>query len=540
MMRPLRMFALLLLSVILMLPTAEADSRVSLEGTELKATIDRAHHYHEQLDRPDSALYYFTLAASAYSPSMTRSDKEQCVKALLGKWVVLFSAYYDYPQAFETLLKAQQICRDEHLYVPRVDVSLAGMYQTLGQASGDKSLNDSSLVYYRKAVEGSHAATADLAFTNAFQLCAELERHDDLADLWAVYSRLPADTANVRRVFNRSMYQALTAAVNGKSVLGDEIIAEALAKVPERNEFRRMKVIGMLFKAEIARRNGKYDDAVNQCREIIAYSDRYGLLDAKSEVYQRLALIARETGDAAMEKEYRLRALELKDSMSYDSNHLRVDELRLLHAAREADNKIARVNADRRMRGIALGVLGVLVVVSVMFIILIIRKNRKLQEQMSALYRHTVEAVGGDTDSKASVREDETSDEKYQNSSLTGEKGRELADAIERYVATSPDIYSPDFTVGRLADAVGSNAKYVSQTINTHFGCNFNIYLNRQRVREACRRFIKDPKWEHLTIEAAGEEVGFNTRSTFINAFKRETGLTPSEYRRQSQLANNQ
>ena len=90
------------------------------------------------------------------------------------------------------------------------------------------------------------------------------------------------------------------------------------------------------------------------------------------------------------------------------------------------------------------------------------------------------------------------------------------------------------FSVARLAEAVQSNPKYVSQTVNEEFCCNFNTYLNGFRVREACRRIIADESVRRLTMEAVAAEVGFNSRSTFIAAFKRETGLTPSEYKKQA------
>ena len=40
-----------------------------------------------------------------------------------------------------------------------------------------------------------------------------------------------------------------------------------------------------------------------------------------------------------------------------------------------------------------------------------------------------------------------------------------------------------------------------------------------------------------MTIEAIAIGVGFKSRTSFINAFKREVGLTPSEYMRMAQLS---
>ena len=54
--------------------------------------------------------------------------------------------------------------------------------------------------------------------------------------------------------------------------------------------------------------------------------------------------------------------------------------------------------------------------------------------------------------------------------------------------------------------------------------------VGRYRIKEACRRINDTKNFGHLTLETISEGVGFKSRSTFINAFKRQVGLTPSEY----------
>jgi AraC-like DNA-binding protein len=61
----------------------------------------------------------------------------------------------------------------------------------------------------------------------------------------------------------------------------------------------------------------------------------------------------------------------------------------------------------------------------------------------------------------------------------------------------------------------------------------FSILLGNHRVKEACRRISEEgERYTTLTIEAIASGVGFKSRTAFINAFKREVGLTPSEYMR--------
>ena len=74
---------------------------------------------------------------------------------------------------------------------------------------------------------------------------------------------------------------------------------------------------------------------------------------------------------------------------------------------------------------------------------------------------------------------------------------------------------------------VGQNA--LSKTINSEFGMNFNDYINQKRVVEAKKRLL-NKDFGHLTVEAIGNSVGFNSKSAFYNAFKKHSGTSPSAY----------
>ena len=59
---------------------------------------------------------------------------------------------------------------------------------------------------------------------------------------------------------------------------------------------------------------------------------------------------------------------------------------------------------------------------------------------------------------------------------------------------------------------------------------NFNMLLAEHRIREACRLIQNIMEYGHLTIEGIAQEVGYKSRSSFSNAFKRVTGLSPSAF----------
>ncbi len=69
----------------------------------------------------------------------------------------------------------------------------------------------------------------------------------------------------------------------------------------------------------------------------------------------------------------------------------------------------------------------------------------------------------------------------------------------------------------------------LSAFINTRYGINFNDYLNKYRIDMVVDK-LKAGENTQKTLEAIAQESGFQSRGTFIRAFKKEYGITPSEY----------
>ena len=119
---------------------------------------------------------------------------------------------------------------------------------------------------------------------------------------------------------------------------------------------------------------------------------------------------------------------------------------------------------------------------------------------------------------------------KYSRSNLSDEHKETLIYRIQEVLNTPNIICQTDFSLAKLAKLVGSNTAYVSQVINEKTGQTFSIVVGKYRIKEACRRLNDTKNYGHVTIESISENVGFKSRSTFVTTFKRQVGLTPSEY----------
>ncbi len=100
---------------------------------------------------------------------------------------------------------------------------------------------------------------------------------------------------------------------------------------------------------------------------------------------------------------------------------------------------------------------------------------------------------------------------------------------IERLMANERLYLEPELTLSDLARRLQTNASLLSAAVNRAFGKNFNDFVNEYRVEEV-KRLLEDPKAKHLSLLGIGLECGFNSKSTFNRAFRKVTGVAPSEW----------
>jgi AraC-like DNA-binding protein len=80
-----------------------------------------------------------------------------------------------------------------------------------------------------------------------------------------------------------------------------------------------------------------------------------------------------------------------------------------------------------------------------------------------------------------------------------------------------------------LAKEMAISSHDLSYLLNEGFGVNFFQFINTYRVNEA-KQLMLSGKNNHLNILGIAYNAGFNSKTTFNTAFKKETGLSPSQY----------
>ena len=86
-----------------------------------------------------------------------------------------------------------------------------------------------------------------------------------------------------------------------------------------------------------------------------------------------------------------------------------------------------------------------------------------------------------------------------------------------------------DLNLTKLSNALEISTHQLSEFLNEHYNKNFNNYINGYRIRDAKILLIEDPQRNTLSIAYM---VGFNSYTAFFLAFKKDTGISPADYRR--------
>jgi AraC-like DNA-binding protein len=120
---------------------------------------------------------------------------------------------------------------------------------------------------------------------------------------------------------------------------------------------------------------------------------------------------------------------------------------------------------------------------------------------------------------------------KYGDKKLNEDETQRIVAQLQKVMNEKELFRNPDLKVGDLAREINVPSHQLSRILNDSLQKNFTLFVNEYRVNKACKML---PYQSNFTIEAIGDEVGFNSKSTFFAAFKKIKGLTPNAYIRET------
>ena len=102
------------------------------------------------------------------------------------------------------------------------------------------------------------------------------------------------------------------------------------------------------------------------------------------------------------------------------------------------------------------------------------------------------------------------------------------------HLESAKPYLKPGYSINDLSKETGIPLHHLTALLNKGYHERFNDFINKLRLDHLVKFF--KPEWERLTLEGIGKEIGFNSRTTFHNTIKKNTGLSPSAFFEKQQL----
>ncbi len=121
--------------------------------------------------------------------------------------------------------------------------------------------------------------------------------------------------------------------------------------------------------------------------------------------------------------------------------------------------------------------------------------------------------------------------EKYVKTQLTEDTQESYLKRLLQYMEKEKPYLDPNLSIKDVAQNISIPSYSISQVINSRLRKNFFHFVNDYRIDES-KALLKDGKNGDRSVLEILYDCGFNSKSTFNKAFKKATGMTPSQYKR--------
>ena len=464
--------------------------------------------------------------------------------------------FYDYTKSVNYNLQAKELAEKHQCldYMPFILIN-EGVIQGLTiKYSNDVRFSEEALKLYRKAfhlaLEQKNWHAAHVAF---FNMMIETTFNDKESlierEMDIMMSNIIPDTI-VNTQFARSLIRGVRAWNNGQpdsSLTHFKHLIDIAEQQQSPGQKRNSLLTAYYYIGFWYFAHDQLEKCVEVQHTIEQLSKEYNNASSLLSAYDNLSQYYGELHNDAMAQHYRILYLEGKDELVNKRKLGSANEAQFLYELNKKNEEVRQMAHREQMKNRMLW--GTVAFSALLLIVLALLwlNYRRVQERNHQLYNKSLEMLRADEEKRELIEQlqsqsmpnEEVSpyapaDTPQREGKLDAARQSDLLHRVFIVMETSDEIFSPDFSLPRLAELVGDTRNNVSEAINMRYHGHFNDLLNEYRIKEACRRFNDHANYGQLTIEAVGQSVGFKSRSAFSTIFKQITGLTPGAYQRQS------
>ncbi len=487
----------------------------------------------------DSAFVCFSLVADRYSDDMNEDDKRMTAFALNNCGYICLFFHSDYTQAYSYLIKAKDLCEQYDITsaTPIVMQNLGNLYSACGSQIGMRNNLATAAQYYRQSVNTAIKAhdwnimlSSYINLTNLY-FCNDLGKRSIIQEI-----NIPTDSvpqSGVKR-YVELLNAAMRYVDKNKQTEARQLFRQQFDAIRDLDNAEQYESVTYSMITASFMQQNLADSALSCLHEYLSLARRYNNIETQTDIYKSMEKAYRMKGDDANATACHNMYLNYKDSLLFKNHLANINEMHLSHEVKIAGERIERISTEKRIQTIIIIATAIIIVVTLCLLTIIYRRNRRLDERNRTLYERNVELLKHEAELREirkKANEDNADNiQKNEKPIINKEKQTELSNKIQKILDDVEIITSPTFNLSRLSELVGSNTTYVSRIINETYGKGLSILLSDLRIKEACRRINNPKEYGQFTLETISASVGFKSRSTFLTAFKRTTGLLPSEY----------
>lgn len=528
----------------------------------------------------DEALVLYMIVTSRRGEMTSPRDKAVCTEAYLHMGDIHYAAG-NYSNALKAYVEGLKISDDLH-----DKPCLAVLYKNMGNTYNELHSYEMGRYLYKtglkEAVRQNDTDTQYKLLQNLAGVSILLEDIQGAASYYEELKKMkiePTDAGHYMEEFILALI-----------LKGKHRYAESMRHFNELAALATSKKMPARYVCDAYDETAKILIETGDTANALVYLEKCVTLAEKSEILHRYAdalkslyTLYEEKGEPEAARKFKDKYLQIKDSIDNQQQLDNAKNQQFLYELEKTEKTISDLNRAQRESAYVIERQRLIMICSFVGIIIVLfllwyfyRQKKRLAGSYRALYSLNRELAETHKESKehqayiksviekqsdeiaslrsclterdlptqcAAVAADthtETDSEsglptaKYSSSNLSEDRRNRLAEAIADLMENGTQFTSPDFSLGMIADLLDSNVKYISQVINEVHHKNFSSFVNDYRIRLACERFADVENYGHYSVRGIGESVGFKSHTSFTNAFKKSTGISPSVYQKLS------
>ncbi|MGH1517951.1 helix-turn-helix domain-containing protein [Chryseobacterium sp. JK1] len=239
------------------------------------------------------------------------------------------------------------------------------------------------------------------------------------------------------------------------------------------------------------------------------------------ESFEFLASAYTEMGDSKNAKLYMNQYTRLKDSIRItEKNNTDYSSNILLQDSKKTQEKTSSIK---------IVIISVLSLLALLLVTFYWRRKNKIAHKK---YEDLIARINREKQLTYEEAAQESSDKVSKSNTsvaITDETAKSLLTKLKKF-ENSEKYLRKDLSLTWMANHLATNTKYLSEVIKVQRNHNFTNYINELRINYIIKKLYENPIYREYKITYLAEECGYVTPRVFVNAFKQQTGFTPSYF----------